>query len=139
MAGVHDIIHVSQLKKCLKELMDVVLPEVTPLEVDLTYPEYPIKILDQKYRITRHKTIKFFIVQWSNNSKDEATWESEEFLRSHHPGIWLLLREMCDCSLFLLGPFSFFKSRDEISFMGEGFATPSITIVAIVFYSTSTA
>jgi hypothetical protein len=28
--------------------MDVVLPEVTPLEVDLTYAEHPIKILDQK-------------------------------------------------------------------------------------------
>jgi hypothetical protein len=37
-----------QLKKCLKARMDVVLPEVTPLEVDLTYAEHPIKILDQK-------------------------------------------------------------------------------------------
>jgi hypothetical protein len=30
LAGVHDIFHVSQLKKCLKAPMDVVLPEVTP-------------------------------------------------------------------------------------------------------------
>jgi hypothetical protein len=36
---VHDIFHVSQLKKCLKAPVDVVLPEVTPLEADLTYPE----------------------------------------------------------------------------------------------------
>jgi hypothetical protein len=43
---VHDIFHVSQLKKCLKAPVDVVLPEVTPLEADLTYPEHPIKILD---------------------------------------------------------------------------------------------
>jgi hypothetical protein len=35
-AGVHDIFHVSQLKKCLKAPMDVVLPEVTPLEADLS-------------------------------------------------------------------------------------------------------
>jgi hypothetical protein len=48
LAGVHDIFHVSQLKKCLKAPVDVVLPEVAPLDMDLTYPERPIKILDQK-------------------------------------------------------------------------------------------
>jgi hypothetical protein len=41
LAGVHNIFHASQLKKCLKAPVDVVLPEVTPLEVDLTYPEHP--------------------------------------------------------------------------------------------------
>jgi hypothetical protein len=43
LAGVHDIFHVSQLKKCLKAPVDVVLPEMTPLEADLSYPEHPIK------------------------------------------------------------------------------------------------
>jgi hypothetical protein len=52
--------HVSQLKKCLKAPMDVVLSEVTPLEADLSYPEHPIKVLDQNDRVTRRKTIKFF-------------------------------------------------------------------------------
>jgi hypothetical protein len=85
LAGVHDIFHVSQLKKCLKAPVDVVLPEVTPLEADLSYLKHPIKILDQKDRVTRRKTIKFFKIQWSNHSKKEATWESDDFLRSHHP------------------------------------------------------
>jgi hypothetical protein len=76
LAGVHNIFHVSQLKKCLKE--------VTPLEADLTYPEHPIKILDQKDHVTRRKTVKFFKVQWSNHSEAEATWDSEDFLRSHY-------------------------------------------------------
>jgi hypothetical protein len=62
MAGVHDIFHISQLKKCLNAPVDVVLPKVTPLEADLTYPEHPVKILDQKDRVTRRKTIKFFKV-----------------------------------------------------------------------------
>jgi hypothetical protein len=84
LAGVHDIIHVSQLKKCLKAPMDVVFPEVTTLEADLSYPEHPIKVLDQKDRVTRHKTIKFFKIQWSHHSKEEATWESEDFLCSRH-------------------------------------------------------
>jgi hypothetical protein len=91
LAGVHDIFHVSQLKKCLKAPMDVVLTEVTPLEPDLTYPEYPIKILDQKSHVTRQKTIKFFKIQWSNHTVEEATWKSEDFLRSHHPDFELPL------------------------------------------------
>jgi hypothetical protein len=53
LVRVHDIFHVSQLKKCLKAPMDVVLLEVVPLEIDLTYPERPIKILDQKSHVTR--------------------------------------------------------------------------------------
>jgi hypothetical protein len=65
--------------------VDVVLPELTPLKADLTYPEHPIKILDQKDCVTRHKTIKFFKIQWSNHSEAEATWESEDFLCSRHP------------------------------------------------------
>jgi hypothetical protein len=46
LAGVHNILHVSQLKKCLKAHVDIMLPEVTPLEADLLYLKHPIKILD---------------------------------------------------------------------------------------------
>jgi hypothetical protein len=89
LARVHDIFHVSQLKKCLKAPVDVVLPEVTPLEADLSYPEHPIKVLDQKDHVTRCKTLKFFKIQWSNHSKEEATWEIEDFLHSCHLDIVL--------------------------------------------------
>jgi hypothetical protein len=85
LAGVHDIFHVSQLKKCLKAPVDVVLPEVAPLNMDLTYPKRPIKILDKRTRVTRRKMIKFYKIQWSNHMEEEATWESEDFLHSHHP------------------------------------------------------
>jgi hypothetical protein len=74
----------SQLKKCLKPPVDVVLPEVTLLEADLSYPEHPIKVLDQKDRVMRHKMIKFFMIQWNNHTEEEATWESKDFLRSRH-------------------------------------------------------
>jgi hypothetical protein len=84
LVGVHDIFHVSQLKKCLKAPVDVVLSEVAPLETDLTYPKHPIKILGQKSRVTRRKTIKFYKVQWRNHTVEEATWESEDFLRSRY-------------------------------------------------------
>jgi hypothetical protein len=84
LVGVHDIFHVSQLKKCLKAPIDVVLPELAPHEIGLTYPEHLIKILDQKSRVTRRNMIKFYKIQWSNHIVEEATWESEDFLHSHH-------------------------------------------------------
>jgi hypothetical protein len=85
LAGVHDIFHMSQLKKCLKAPVDIVLLEVTPLKADLSYPKHPFKIFDQKDRVTRRKTIKFFKIQWSNHTEEEATWECEDFLHSCHP------------------------------------------------------
>jgi hypothetical protein len=68
LVGVHDIFHISQLKKCLKVPVGVVLLDVAPLEADLIYPEHPVKILDQKSRVTRQKMIKFFKIQWSNHT-----------------------------------------------------------------------
>jgi hypothetical protein len=88
-AGVHNTFHMSHLKKCLKAHVDIVLPEVTPLEADLLYPEHPIKVLDQKDCVTRRKMIKFFNIQWSNHTEEEATWESKDFLCSRHPGFVL--------------------------------------------------
>jgi hypothetical protein len=35
LAGVHNILHASQLKKCLKAPIDAVLPIVTPLEAPM--------------------------------------------------------------------------------------------------------
>jgi hypothetical protein len=89
LAGVHDIFHISQLKKCLKTPVDVVLPEVASLETDLTYPEHSIKILDQKSRVARRNTIKFYKIQWSNHMEEEAIWESEGFLHSRPPNFEL--------------------------------------------------
>jgi hypothetical protein len=62
---------------------------MTPLEADLSYPEHPIKMLDWKDHVTRCQTIKFFKMQWSNHSEEEATWESEDFLRSRDLNIEL--------------------------------------------------
>jgi hypothetical protein len=72
LAGVHNIFHVSQLKKCLKAHAYIVLPEVAPLESDLAYLKHLIKILDQKSHVTRRKTITFYKIQWSNYMVEEA-------------------------------------------------------------------
>ncbi|WVZ97839.1 hypothetical protein U9M48_043348 [Paspalum notatum var. saurae] len=73
LAAVHDVFHVSQLKKCLRVPKEVVDTSQIQIEPDLTYEEHPIKILDQKQRSTRRRTINFYKVQWSNHSEEEAT------------------------------------------------------------------
>jgi hypothetical protein len=80
LAGVHNVFHVSQLKKCLKPPTDVVIEDTIPLEPDLTYKAYPIKILVRQDRVTRNKTTQFYKVQWNEHSEDEATWERKDFL-----------------------------------------------------------
>ena len=54
--------------------------EGVELELDLTYSEYPIRVLDQKDRVTRRRIIKFYKIQWNQHSEEKATWESEDYL-----------------------------------------------------------
>jgi hypothetical protein len=93
LSAVHNVFHVSQLKKCLQipdRTIDVV--DVT-LESDLTYLEHPIRVLDQKDRITRKRTLKFYKVQWNQHTEEEATWETQEFLEKNFP------RFLASCNL----------------------------------------
>jgi hypothetical protein len=46
LSDVHDVFHVSQLKKCLLVLEEQLPMEELDLGGDLTYSERPIKILD---------------------------------------------------------------------------------------------
>jgi hypothetical protein len=51
------------------------------MENDLTYKEYPVKILDTSERVTRSKIIRMCKVQWSHHTEEEATWEREDELK----------------------------------------------------------
>ena len=93
LSAVHDVFHVSQLKKCHAEMADIPLRDTVPLEAiqldgDLTYEEKPIKILEYASRLIRSKVIKFCKVQWSHHTEDEATWEREEDLRKDYPHLF---------------------------------------------------
>jgi hypothetical protein len=93
LSGVHDVFHVSQLKKCHAEMADIPLRDTVPLEAiqldsDLTYEEKPVRILETSNRVTRSKIIKFCKVLWSHHSEEEATWEREEDLRRDHPHLF---------------------------------------------------
>jgi hypothetical protein len=88
LLGVHDVFHVSQLKKCLRVPEEQASLEGLDVQEDLTYSEHLVKILETSERVTRNKRIKMCRVQWSHHTEDEATWEQEDELRKTYPDLF---------------------------------------------------
>jgi hypothetical protein len=88
LSGVHDVFHVSQLKKCLcVPEKQISLDELTFKE-DPTYDEFSVKIIETAKRVTRSRVIKMCKVQWNRYSEAEATWEREDELRKSYPQLF---------------------------------------------------
>jgi hypothetical protein len=52
------------------------------LESDLTYEEWPVRVIDTHERVTQSQVVKFYKVMWSDQgSENDATWERENYLR----------------------------------------------------------
>jgi hypothetical protein len=85
LAGVHNVFHVSMLRKYVPDCNHVVAYEPLQLREDLTYEEQPVRIVDKKEQELRRRTIQYVKVQWSNHSEREATWELEEEMREKYP------------------------------------------------------
>jgi hypothetical protein len=68
------------------------LEELTVSE-DLTYQEYPVKILDTSEKVTWNNRYKMCKAQWSNHTEEEATWEKEDQLKAEFPKIFSNLSE----------------------------------------------
>jgi hypothetical protein len=88
LSDVHDVIHVSQLKKCLRVPEEQISMEDLDAKKDLSYQEYPVKILETSKRVTQNKRIKMCKVQWSHHTEEEATWEREEELKAEFPSFF---------------------------------------------------
>ncbi|KAK8925811.1 hypothetical protein KSP39_PZI018571 [Platanthera zijinensis] len=85
--GVHDVFHVSQLRKCVHSDRQV-LDFVPPLEPNLSYVEVPVRILDARDRVLRKKTIPMVKVLWKNHDVESATWELESAMREAYPHLF---------------------------------------------------
>jgi hypothetical protein len=58
LATIHDLFHISQLKKCIKVPTEIIEQQAIKIEPDLSYAEQPIQILDTKERVTRRKRLR---------------------------------------------------------------------------------
>jgi hypothetical protein len=75
LSDVHDVFHISQLKKCLRLPKEQKPIEELDAKEDLSYQEYPIRILKTSERVTQNKKIRMCKVQWSHHVEEEATWK----------------------------------------------------------------
>jgi hypothetical protein len=82
LSDMYDVFHVSPLKKCLCVPEEQIPMEDLDTKEDLSYQEYPVKILETSERVTRNKKIRMCKVQWSHHTEEEATWEREEKLKA---------------------------------------------------------
>ena len=58
LSEVHDVFHVSMLRKCLSDAMSVVNLEDIEVQDGVTYEEQPVRILDTKEKVFRNKIIR---------------------------------------------------------------------------------
>ncbi|XP_073291046.1 uncharacterized protein [Primulina huaijiensis] len=85
LSGIHDIFHVSILRKYEPDPSHVIQPDEVELYPSLSYTEYPVCILDLKDKVLRNKVIPLVRVQWSRHEVEESTWETEEKMRASYP------------------------------------------------------
>jgi hypothetical protein len=69
LSDMHDVFHVSQLKKCLRVPEEQLPVEDLDAKKDLSYQEYPVKILKTSEKVTRNKKIRMCKVQWSHTPR----------------------------------------------------------------------
>jgi hypothetical protein len=93
LSDVHDVFYISQLRKCLRVPEEQMPLEELTVREDLTYQEYPVKILDTSEKVTWNNRYKMCKVQWSNHTEEEATWEKEDQLKAEFPDIFSNLSE----------------------------------------------
>jgi hypothetical protein len=78
LIGIHDVFHVSQLKKYYPDPEYILNDELLQLMPNLSYVEKPRKILEKSVKELRNKTILIVKVLWKYHGIQDATWETEE-------------------------------------------------------------
>ena len=85
LSRLHDVFHVSQLKKYQPDPGHVIEYEDLDVRDDLTFEVGPDQIIDRQEKQLRHRSIPFLKVIWKGLSPREATWETEEGMRKRYP------------------------------------------------------
>ena len=87
--GVHNVFHVSLLRKYIPDPSHVLNYEPLKIKDNLTYEEVPIQILDRKDQVLLTKTISLGKVLWKNHTVEEASWEREDEMKSNYPELFV--------------------------------------------------
>ena len=89
LAGVHNVFHVSMLRKYIPDPSHVLNYEPLKIKDNLTYEEVPFQILDHKDQVLRTQTISLVKVFWKNHTVEKASWEQEDEMKSNYPKLFI--------------------------------------------------
>ncbi|XP_073222472.1 uncharacterized protein [Cicer arietinum] len=84
LANLHDVFHVSQLRKYIADPSHIIAPDDIQLKENFTFEVPPISIADRTTKHLRGKEIPLVKVIW-NQTTGDATWELEEKIRELYP------------------------------------------------------
>ncbi|KAD6795784.1 hypothetical protein E3N88_06680 [Mikania micrantha] len=86
--GVHDVFHVSNLKKCLADETLIIPVEEIQLDENLRFVEEPLEIMDRKVKKLRRSRIPIVKVRWNSRRGPEFTWEREDHMKNKYPQLF---------------------------------------------------
>ena len=85
MSGVHEVFHVSMLRKYTSDPPHVVEWGQIEVDTDGTFEEGPVCNLDSRDQVLRRKTVRLVGVLWRHYEVEESTWEREDTMRPTYP------------------------------------------------------
>ena len=88
MEQIHNVFHMSMLKRYTPDTRHVIEYEPIELQPDLSYVEQPVQILDRKEKVLRNKTVSLVRVLWRNPRIEESTWELESEMLEKYPHLF---------------------------------------------------
>ena len=88
LSRVHNVFHISMLRKYISDPSHVLEAPEIELKDDLSYEEQPVQILGREDEELRNKIISLVKVFWRNHLVEEATWEREDQMRSQYPHLF---------------------------------------------------
>ena len=84
-SGVHEVFHVSMLRKYIPDPAHVVDWGQIEVDTDGTFEEGPVCIIDSRDQVLRRKTVRLVRVLWRHYGVEESTWEREDTIRATYP------------------------------------------------------
>ena len=85
---VHDVFHVSMLRKCTPYPTWVMDLQYVQISEDTSYVEEPLRIQGVGEHRFGNKVIPTVKVWWQHHGIEEATWEPEEEMKQHYPQLF---------------------------------------------------
>ena len=85
MTGVHEVFHISMLRKYTLDPSHVVDWGQIKVDTDVTFEEGPVCIVDSRDQVLQRKTVRLVRVLWRHYGVEEYTWEREDRMRATYP------------------------------------------------------